>query len=100
MLENSGSLPGKLGDALAVVRQPAARSELDAVDAVLLCFLNRPGEAITRARAVLASPHSDGAAVSWAVAALALSLAVALLFIIAASPVITAADAAARALLP
>jgi DNA-binding CsgD family transcriptional regulator len=65
-----------LGDALAVVRQPAARSELDAVDAVLLCFLNKPGEAITRARAVLASPLSDGAAVSWAVAALALSLAV------------------------
>src|SRR5882757_6727522 len=64
-----------LGDALAVV-QPAARSELEAVDAVLLCFLNKPAEAIARARAVLASPWSDGAAVSWAVAALALSLAV------------------------
>ena len=65
-----------LRDALAVVRQPAARRELEAVDAVLVCFLNRPGEAITRARAVLASPESAGAAVSWAVAALALSLAV------------------------
>jgi DNA-binding CsgD family transcriptional regulator len=65
-----------LRDALAVVRQPAARRELDAVDAVLVCFLNRPGEAITCARAVLASPESAGAAVSWAVAALALSLAV------------------------
>jgi hypothetical protein len=42
-----------LGDALAVV-QPGARSELEAVDAVLLCFLNKPAEAIARARAVLA----------------------------------------------
>jgi DNA-binding CsgD family transcriptional regulator len=65
-----------LRDALAAVRQPAGQRELEAVDAVLVCFLNGPGEAITRARAVLASPESAGAAVSWAVAALALSLAV------------------------